>query len=70
MFHDTAGYQNRISINKKGQPVINCSVSNKTKASLVKAVQKAAEIFLEAGCTSFRLPVTNQVIRIENKKDE
>jgi len=60
--HDKASYHNRISINRKGQYVINYSVSKETRASLVKAIQKAAEIFLEAGCTSLRLPATKRVI--------
>ena len=65
--HDKALYNNRIAINKKGQPVIDYSVSPETKNSLVMAIRKAAEIFIEAGCSSFRLPASNQLIGPENK---
>jgi len=67
--HDKAKYENRITINKKGQPVINYKVAPETKTSLVNAIRKAAEIFIAAGCTSFRLPATKQIITQSDKNN-
>ena len=66
--HDNAEKNNHISINKKGNPILNYDVSAKTKANLVKAIQKAAEVFISAGCTAFILPATKQKITNQNKE--
>jgi hypothetical protein len=67
--HDKVISDNRITINKKGHPVLNYQVADETKASLIKAIRKAAEIFIEAGCTEFRLPGTKQVIKAGDKSN-
>lgn len=65
--HDKALAKNRITINKKGQAVIEYTVSAETKTSLVKAIRKAAEIFFEAGCIAFQVPASQQIIGLTER---
>jgi len=59
--HDSATYNNRITINKKGKTVVDYTVSNKTKTALVKALQEAARIFFKAGCKKIMLPAVQNL---------
>jgi len=59
--HDKAEFKNRISINKKGERVVDYTVSNQSKESLVKALQVAAKLFFAAGCTKTLLPASKKL---------
>ena len=67
--HDNPSYNNKIAINKKGQPLLHYTVALETKKSLVDAIQKAADIFIAADCVSFRLPATKQLITANDKNN-
>lgn len=67
--HDKSEKGNRISINKKGQPVLNYSVSKKTKESLTKAIRKAVHIFIAAGCVQIKVPGANKIITPDDKEN-
>lgn len=54
--HDPSEFHNRISINKKGQSVLEYTVHPKVKESLIKAIKKATHIFFSAGCTDMIIP--------------
>ncbi len=60
--HDYAEYNNRIYINSKNQPILDYTVSDSVKKSLVHAIQTSASIFFEAGCTHAMLPGSSKNI--------
>ena len=61
LVHDEAEYDNRISIDKKGNSIINYTVSNKTRVSLIKALREATRIFLAAGCEKALIPASDRM---------
>jgi choline dehydrogenase-like flavoprotein len=50
LVHDSAEYNNRITIDKKGHSVLEYKVSPETRIALLKALRKATRIFFSAGC--------------------
>lgn len=54
--HDKAEFKNSISINKKGERVLNYTVSDASKKALVKALQVSAKLFFVAGCEKVTIP--------------
>lgn len=61
LIHDKAEYSNRISIDKKGNPIVNYTVSSKTRASLIKALREATRIFFAAGCEKALIPASDRM---------
>ena len=61
LVHDHAEYGNRISIDKKGNPLIDYSISNKTRASLLKALRETTRIFFAAGCEKALIPASDRM---------
>ncbi len=59
--HDKAEYKNRITIDKKGNSIIDYTVSEKSKIALVKALQEATKIFFSAGCKKIMLPAAKHL---------
>ena len=60
LVHDKAEKHNRITIDKKGNPLINYSLNKEAKKSLVKALQEASKLFFAAGCTKALIPGSNK----------
>jgi len=58
--HDDAEYKNRISIDKKGNAIVDYSINSKTKKALIKALQEAVRIFFTAGCEKVFLPASKK----------
>ena len=63
--HDKAEYHNRISIDKKGNTIINYKLSQHSKKALVKALKEATKIFFAAGCKKVLLPGSNKIPLLE-----
>ena len=59
--HDQAEYHNKISIDKKGNTVIDYTLSDISKKALVKALQVATKIFFAAGCEQVMVPSSNKL---------
>ena len=60
--HDPSEYHNRISIDRKGNPVLDYTLNPTVKKSLTKAIRKAADIFFSAGCTEMIIPGSRKYI--------
>ncbi len=58
--HDKAEYNNRITIDKKGNTIVDYTISSQSKKALVKALKEAAKIFFAAGCEKVLLPASNK----------
>lgn len=63
--HDKAEYHNRISIDKKGNTIIDYKLSQHSKKALVKALKEATQIFFAAGCKKVLLPGSNKIPLLE-----
>ena len=61
LVHDQAEYENRIGIDNKGNPLIDYSISKKTRASLLKALREATRIFFAAGCEKALIPASDRM---------
>ncbi len=59
--HDKAEYHNRITIDKKGNIVIDYTLSKDSKKALVKALQEATKVFFAAGCEQVLVPGSNKL---------
>ncbi len=64
--HDKAEKNNRIKINRKGLPVIDYSLGQELKQSLVNGIKKSAEIFFAAGAQKAWLPASKEAITEKN----
>ncbi len=70
LVHDKAEFNNKITIDKKGNTVIDYSLSNNSKKALVKALQVATKIFFEAGCEQIMVPASDKLpLTPEDKKN-
>jgi choline dehydrogenase-like flavoprotein len=69
LLHDKAEKHNRISIDKKGNPIINYTLAPDAKQKMAKAIQVAAKIFFEAGCVKAILPGSSKRILLSEDKD-
>jgi len=58
--HDKAEYHNRITIDKKGNTIVDYTISKQSKKALVKALKEATKIFFAAGCDKVLLPASNK----------
>ena len=58
LVHDQAVFDNRITIDKKGNPVLDYSTDRESRHSLVAALRMAAKIFFAAGCEKTLMPAT------------
>ncbi len=54
--HDKAESRNRITVDKKGNTVVDYTISKASKKALVKALKEATKIFFAAGCEKVLLP--------------
>jgi choline dehydrogenase-like flavoprotein len=60
--HDGPHPDNRITIDRDGQPVIDYTVSPDVKMSLVKALRRSARLFMAAGCEEMMLPGSRKTV--------
>ncbi len=60
--HDPAVPENRIVVDKKGEPVFRYKLSKKSVASLCHAQAQAARIFFAAGCEQVIMPCADRMI--------
>lgn len=60
--HDKASAENRITVNRKGEPVLRYTLSEETKVSLVHAQACAARIFFAAGCERVIMPCADKMV--------
>ena len=68
--HDKAEFKNCISINKKGERILNYTLSNQSKKSLVKALQESAKLFFAAGCEKTFLPASKKAPLLKRDVNE
>lgn len=54
--HDKAEFKNRISINKKGERILDYTISDASKRALIKALQVSTKLFFAAGCEKVLIP--------------
>ena len=64
--HDKAEFKNKISIDKKGNTVVDYSLNMQTKNALIKALQEATKIFFAAGCEKVMVPAVNKLPLIKS----
>jgi len=64
--HDKAEYHNRIKIDKKGNTVVDYTISSQSKKALVKALKEATKIFFAAGCEKVLVPASNKSPLLKN----
>jgi len=67
--HDQAEFKNRISIDKRGNTIVDYTVSSKTKRALIKALQEAVKIFFAAGCKKVFLPASKKLPLVKEEAD-
>ncbi|MCF6213823.1 MAG: GMC family oxidoreductase N-terminal domain-containing protein [Flavobacteriaceae bacterium] len=68
--HDKAEFKNRITINKKGERILDYTLSEQSKKSLVKALQESAKLFFAAGCVKTLLPASKKLPLIKTDVDK
>ena len=68
--HDKAEFRNRITINNKGERVLDYTLSEQSKKSLVKALQESAKLFFAAGCVKTLLPASKKLPLLKTDVDE
>lgn len=62
LLHDEAKESNYISLDKKGNPVMNYKLSPTDIEKLCKAQIKSAEIFFSAGCEAVIMPASKPIL--------
>jgi choline dehydrogenase-like flavoprotein len=61
LVHDQAEHHNCIAIDKKGNTVIDYTVSPETRVALLKALREATRIFFAAGCKKALIPGSDKM---------
>jgi len=68
--HDEPHAENRITVDGSGDPVVDYTVTDSVRASLVKGLRRSARIFLAAGCREMMLPgSTKKVLTPSDEPD-
>lgn len=62
LLHDKAKVSNHISLDKKGNPVMNYQLTKSDIEKLCKAQIKSAEIFFAAGCEAVIMPASRPIL--------
>ena len=60
LVHDHEEKENRVRVDSTGAPVVEYRVSKESRASLIRAIRKSAEIFFAAGCEKVALPASKK----------
>lgn len=68
--HDKAEFRNRITINKRGERILNYSVSYESKKALITALQVSAKLFFAAGCEKVLIPGSCKLPLLKNDVGE
>lgn len=68
--HDKAEFHNRIAIDKNGNTIVDYTISDQSKKTLIKALQQATKIFFAAKCEKVMVPASNKFPLVrEDQKD-
>ena len=60
LIHDQAEAVNRITIDRKGNRVVDYTIAPESKEAIIKALRESARIFFAAGCIKVMTPGTNR----------
>jgi len=68
--HDEPQAPNRVTVDAKGDPVIDYTVTDEVRAALAKGLRRSARIFLAAGCREMMLPGSRKRILTPSDADD
>lgn len=66
LVHDDALVDNKIQLNRKNEPVLNYTLSDKSISAFCDAQAKASRIFFAAGCKEVVMPAAEKPLFSEN----